>query len=549
MSWPGDKRKFWLAALAAVTLGLVLALLDGAGHWGRSWLLYSLLIGMGLAGILSARRWLTVGPQIERAAIERAAIERAALSAFLLRLGIGVTLALLLPVAGYQDNEATRAGYVFQDAFFRDRQAWNLADLGESLSMAYSPKYTSDQYGGLLLISAGVYRYLSPDAHRPFLILILAAAAAGLGVYFFWKAAREWLGDGAAMAAAWIFALYPESVLLGSSQMREPFVISAIAVAFYALTQMHRSSRSWLAWLAAAGAVLFLIQPPVGLATFGVIFVAWLLDPEQQVSWKRALLFAGILLAGLLVVFTIWANLPSLKGSHPDNIFFSWLQKNFNFQSYLTMMDSRWILKLGKTIGKQWRFPILLAYGVARPVLPAALVVTGGSWVWTVIGILRALGWYALAPFLVYGFFSVFRLPARERRAQLIWISLVVSGWILLSSANAGGDMWDNPRYRTIFLAWEALLAAWAWKWARLHRDAWLGRWILVEGVLVLIFTGWYITREFPGLVQISAWVLILFSLLVVVLIVGGGLVLDWRKRSAERQAASLTSSHPETEG
>ncbi len=530
MSRLGLSRRVWLAGLAALALGLVLVLADHTGHWQRGWLIYTLLLGLGLAGILTARRWLQV----------EARVERAALIAFFLRLGVGLTLALLLPIAGYQENESTRAGYIFQDAFIRDHQAWNLADLGENLSMAFSGKYKGDQYGGLMLLSAGLYRYLSPDAHRPFLILILAAAVSGLGVLFLWRAARAWFGDRVAMAAAWIFALYPESVLLGSSQMREPFVMAAIAVTFFALTQMHKSTREWLGWLAAAGAVLFLIQPPVGLAAFALVFVAWLLDPEQQVSWKRVLLFGGILLAGIFVVVTIWANLPSLQGVTPNNVVLAWLQKNLRFQSYQTMLDSRWILRLGKTIGKEWRFPITLAYGVTRPVLPAALVATGESWIWNLIGILRALGWYLLAPFLVYGVLAVFRSPLGGRRGQLIWICLFVWAWIFIASANAGGDMWDNPRYRTIFLAFEALLAAWAWNWAYPRRDAWLGRWILIEGALVIIFTGWYITRQYPEVFRIEAWAPILFSLLAAALIILAGLFMDLKKRREKTRESDL---------
>ena len=50
----------------------------------------------------------------------------------------------------------------------------------------------------------------------------------------------------------------------------------------------------------------------------------------------------------------------------------------------------------------------------------------------------------------------------------------------MVAALNAGGDQWDNPRYRAILLVWQVILAAWAWEWARLRHDAWLWRWLAV---------------------------------------------------------------------
>ena len=95
------------------------------------------------------------------------------LTAFVVRLAAGVTLQLVLPVAGY-DEEVQKAGYVFFDAYQRDGQAWELASSGQSLTTAFRGEgFISDQYGGLLALSAATYRLLSPDLHRPALILIL----------------------------------------------------------------------------------------------------------------------------------------------------------------------------------------------------------------------------------------------------------------------------------------------------------------------------------------------------------------------------------------
>ena len=101
--------------------------------------------------------------------------------AFLLRLAVGIGLNKGLPVYGYGE-EAQYHGYVFRDAHERDIAAWNLAKSDEPIWTSFREEVKVDQYGGLLSLSAGVYRYLSPDAHRPYLILILGIFMNALAV-------------------------------------------------------------------------------------------------------------------------------------------------------------------------------------------------------------------------------------------------------------------------------------------------------------------------------------------------------------------------------
>src|SRR4030067_52049 len=70
-------------------------------------------------------------------------------------------------------------------------------------------------------------------------------------------------------------------------------------------------------------------------------------------------------------------------------------------------------------------------------------------------------------------------LGTKDRRL-LLWTSIFLLLWLILSSFRAGGDLWDNPRYRVAFLPWLALLSGWAILWAIEHRDAWLVRWLVV---------------------------------------------------------------------
>ena len=115
-----------------------------------------------------------------------------------------------LPVYGHGDPD-DQAGYVFTDAHNRDNQAWTLATSEQPIVEAFSRKYASDQYGGLLAFNALIYRYLSPDAQRPLMLILFSAFFAALGVPFLWKSVFRVFGENVAWASTWIFALLPSN--------------------------------------------------------------------------------------------------------------------------------------------------------------------------------------------------------------------------------------------------------------------------------------------------------------------------------------------------
>ncbi len=516
--------------------GGLLAIIDGRGNFLAAWGAYTLLFALAAAAIYGA--WKVSGS-------DKATLAPAQL-AFGARLALGGLLLIFLPTLGYANSAEHQAGYVFHDAYIRDTQAWELATSSDPLSDAFSGDYSGDQYGGLLALSATLYRTLSPDAHRPLMIVLLGAAAAACGTLLLGKAAGSWFGPWVGTTAAWIFALYPESVLLGSSQMREPFVLAAVAMTFFGLAQAHKevpgTGRFWpaIAWVIAAGLLLFLIQPLAALIAIGVLLGAWVLDPGAWLSSQRsrvllpAALLAGLLVVALLVGGAILANLPSLQGNGPFSVLFAWLQNNFQFQSYLTERASGMFQKLLDSAGEQWRWLIVTVYGIAQPVLPAVVGDPDAAPLMRIIGFLRAAGWYALAPFLVYGLTGALRAKGEARRMQLIWISVAGWAWIIIAALNAGGDQWDNPRYRAILLAWQALLAAWAWSWARKQGDAWLYRWLAVEAVFVAMFTEWYASRYFTSLPHLDIWIMIAATLVITVLILIGGWLKDRKTKSKD---------------
>ena len=88
-------------------------------------------------------------------------------------------------------------------------------------------------------MSAFIYRYLSPDAHRPLMLVLVSAFMAALGLPFLWKAVSQQWGDKVAVASGWIYALYPESVLLGGSAMREPYLMAFSAFALWGFVELE----------------------------------------------------------------------------------------------------------------------------------------------------------------------------------------------------------------------------------------------------------------------------------------------------------------------
>jgi hypothetical protein len=101
---------------------------------------------------------------------------------------------------------------------------------------------------------------------------------------------------------------------------------------------------------------------------------------------------------------------------------------------------------------------------------------------------------------------------------------------VVISAVRAGGDMWDNPRYRTIFLPWMALLCAWGVQWARQHKDAWMRRIILLEGIFVAVFTSWYVSRYFRLYKKLFFWQNVVVIVILAALVIILGFIWDrWR--------------------
>jgi hypothetical protein len=507
--------------LAAAALALALALLDKSLDTGRDWLAYFWVTLIGGAMVYGV--WRAVGRERLAAPITAAA----------LRLGVGVALMLLLPVVGYAASEEHQSGYFYWDAQKRDVQAWGAAQSGAPLVVeAFSGKNWGDQYGGMLLLSAFIYRTFSPDFHRPFLILILNAAAAACSVLFTAYAVRRWFGNrdfGSSLTdkSAWLMALYPEAVMLGATHMREAYLIPLLAMMLFGLARIQENRRDGWAWLLIAGFLQMGFSPLALVAGFVLLLGFWILQPglvkDWRTLWKPLAIFGCVVVIGGAVVLVTWSSLPSLKGATPWESFLFWMQKNIAYQGYLAERGSGILQDLQRWVGPQWAWLVTMVYGMGQPVFPAVVGDPDAAWIMRLTFFFRGAGWYVLALFLMYAAFSLWQARSEPRRLQLIWLLIFLWGWIAFTALIGGGDQWDTPRYRTFLLPWMTLLAAWAWQWALVQRDRWLWRWLAVEAFFVLSFMEWYITRYTLKFLHTGIREMVVLNLVVAGVILGSG--------------------------
>lgn len=474
--------------------------------WVNAWVANSLLLWLSF--FLGLRVWRAFGGGKTLAAL--------LLTAFFLRLVLGLFLHASLPVIGF-DNEVQNAGFVYSDAYTRDSQAFELAVSGNSLFSAFSRSLHADQYGGLLFISSLVYRYLSPDVSRPVLITILGAMSMSLGLAFLFKGVLQRWGRTAALAAAWFYALYPEGVLLGSSQMREPFLIGLFCIGFW--TVLNWREKIWQRLLIFLISVITagLFSAPLGGAILGLLVLYALIDwlSVQKLKRNKA---AGWLAFGILGAAFVAAG-------------WLWLKPTMYYDAYLTERASGSIHALIEVLGgADWLIPFTALSGVSQPLLPAALTYPSLP-IWMVIMSVRAFGWYFAIPFIVYAFFAAWKAEPEKKNWVMVLTVLAMAAWVSVSTLRAGGDQWDNPRYRALLIPWLAVLVGWTWQRLRKGQAPWFYRWLAVEVIFLLGFTGYYLNRYHIVNFNIGFFLLVKLVLGVTALIILSGLISDSVKR------------------
>ena len=504
-------------------LGLVLSLL-GPGTWWIGWLSFGFVLTLGLMALTALWR-STEAPRTLMLMLVLGAI---------LRLGLGIAFSYTLPVYG-NDTRINQAGYAVRDAYSYDSEAWKLASSGEPLWKAFDRSYKAenlydDQYGGLLFFHSLFYRFLSPDVQRPWLLVLFSALAGAIGVALTWKGARQSWGESTAWITGWIMALYPESLLAGSSAVREPFLILFSAMAFWGVVNRltDRHPATWV-WLAGGTFGMLIYSPGVAGAVLLLLGVwAWLREKEHRISWWWGAGAALVVVLAALLLGVVVGGALQIPGGPLANLA-NWLRYSANYGAYVTEQNSGWIEIIFNVLPDSLHMPFIIGYGIAQPVLPAAIA-DPAVWPMRALGILRGLGWYALLPFLFYSLRSILKLADKRDRLAWLWLWLVSWAWMIISAARAGGDQWDNPRYRVILLLFQAALAAQALTWQRFTRDRWLGRILAVEGVFLIVFGYWYASRYW----LLGLPVIPVFGIFGAILVVGCAILLGgwvWDRR------------------
>jgi hypothetical protein len=560
MKYFSQRDFFWIFPLS-FALGAALSFLQ-PGNRLIGWLGFSFLFLLSFLLLTFFTRWASGGSTafnptntgfalLPRSTLglrsAKALIWMVAL-AFALRLVGGVATYLALPVDGF-DDEDDKAGYIYTDAHRRDAQAWELASSDQPIITAFTDKFTYDQYGGLLAFSALIYRYFSPDVHRPLMMALVSALVAALGLPILWKAVNKLWDERIALASCWIFALFPESILLGGSAMREPYLMTFCALTLwgFGIWQESRDHSAWI-WGGLGLAGMLLVNPVVAVGSL-VLFIGWayFTSERSRISWWAIVITVLVFLVSLFILSSALNRQGHLDGGTPVGIIGSFLREAIKWDVYQLERGSGWVQKLFDEMPEWLRLPFVMVYGLFQPVLPAAFI-EPTTLTWRIIGILRAVGWWALLPVLVFSLLAAAGAKStKEKRSEFtlsevegsdakrklwMWITFFVWTWILLSSLRGGGDQWDNPRYRTILFMWEAILAGYALIWWREMKSPWLLRVVAMEVLFLSFFSQWYANRYYHFGPQLEFGQMVTFILGSWVLVIFGGWV--WDRRMAK---------------
>jgi hypothetical protein len=476
-------------SILVLSIGIAWVSTSMAGIYGWTSFLVILLVG---SGILFGSWWLLKKEGPPRW------LGMLLIGALLLRIFAGVFWLYILPIWGH-GTPAEKAGYVMADAGARDQAAWKLAQSGKPLWSAFQDNRKVDQYGGLLFMSALVYRYLGGNFHQPIMTVLIVAIFETLAVLFTWAFARLAWGEKEAKIAAWVIALYPESILLGSSQMREAFSMTFTMIAFYGLLRYRRDhSYTSLMWILAPLLLSLPFSPPFAALLLGMLIfmeVATRFTSPKNLFHQRSFW----IVMGFLLVLVLTGLYVSLKQFTPEDIrnpiamLGWWFRKSGQLQAYLSRHASGWLQKIFKTSPEWTHLPILIGYGVMQPFLPAAIVVGSQSPIWRMISIWRAVGWTFMLIFMIYG--PILSMRKKDDQGFTKMLCLIVWVVILVASFRGGGDMWDNPRYRAAIAGLQAALVGWAWVEHRRANDPWLRLALISASAVFAWFLPWYLRR------------------------------------------------------
>lgn len=489
-----DLAKLWILLLiisALMGLSLLLAWFSSGFEGIQFWSQFLPVVLVGAGILLFA--WL--GVKADRSFEVPIWLGWLILGAALLRILIGAIWFVGLPEWGY-GSDVEQAGYIMADAHARDIPAWELAQTTEPLWKSLPDYRKADQYGGMLFLSALVYRYLGGDPHQPLQMIVLAASVSSLAILFTWAFAMRVWGDKVARVAAWIIAIFPDAIILGGSQMREAFLMTLVATSLYGLARF-RQDRSWsgLAWLVLGLLFMLPFSPPIT----GIFIIATLLLALTFEGWNLFrqprfwIIIGGIAIVAGVGIYLAWGRIAPEGINDPVSLVIWWFQQSARWQAHFVKRSSTVIRKIFKITPDWSHVLILMFYGILQPFLPAAIL-DQGIQVWKGIAIWRSIGWTLMLPFLLVA--PLFVWGRREGKRLAFVLTIIVWIGILIASLRSGGDLWDNPRYRLIFISMQAVLVAWVWFEQRRSKNPWLARMAIALAIFLAWFVPWYLQRN-----------------------------------------------------
>jgi hypothetical protein len=302
--------------------------------------------------------------------------------------------------------------------------------------------------------------------------------------------------------------------------MREPYLwaFSAFMLWGFIEWQNTHSRNSWI-WLGLGVTGMLLVSPGVALVTL-VILAGWAYFTSERgrIRWW---MIAGAVIVFIVGLFLLSSGLNrsgNLGGGAPLRVINNFIRSAVKWDVYKLERGSGKVQRLFEQMPESLRLPFVTVYGIFQPVLPAAFVEPTTP-VWRIIGILRAMGWYAMLPALVLSFVAAAGQGSESKRRLFLWLSLGMWGWILITALRGGGDQWDNPRYRAILFVWQAILAGNVWVWWRESKNAWVPRVLAMEAAFLLVFGQWYASRYLSlgpqvPFIQMMAIILSLWALI-----------------------------------
>jgi 4-amino-4-deoxy-L-arabinose transferase-like glycosyltransferase len=223
------------------------------------------------------------------------------------RVGIATLVAILLLGLGLRVGEAWSGRAPVFDAAAYAAIAKNL-DEGNGFTVGEGATQPSTDYSpGLPLFVAGIYK-VTGGVHERLARIVLAVigALAPLFAYLLARRLSPRHGIAAGLVAAFVVAIYPATIEYTGMLMTEPLAATLLAGAMLGILWAADGGPPWR-W-AVPGltlGALALVRPEY-LAIGVLLAILIFLRQRLHMPWKQALVAAGIVVLGIVVVVAPW---------------------------------------------------------------------------------------------------------------------------------------------------------------------------------------------------------------------------------------------------